>query len=337
MGVRAERNLAYLSLGQDDILGDVLSETQVLRRLVRLLSTLLATPVLRASESDRLCLRVIGWLHSEHADTTRYAPVFTDGAPAIRPFTDLAPIYYFPCVEQRGLLYQPLFFHEFGHLLYQLHKPEMDDLVGELQREVTRVLAPPSRRNDRYSERQAAHRQAIADTWYSWAQELYCDAVGFHIGGPCFLRAFSAYLGALNRGDYYREPENLENSAHPVTWLRVRFLAAGATAAGYPELGRGIKGEWATTAAVLGVREDYHGYYDPALAAVIQRVVADMLTEVSPRMHSQSESTGEDWSPEADSPIRLLNHAWSVYDADPEDYAAWEAERIALLLDPSHP
>ena len=105
----------------------------------------------------------------------------------IWPFLHIAPTYFFPFLEQKGLLFQPLLFHEFGHLLYLCHKREMDDLVRELQREVEDVLTPPSQRNDRHSDIQAGQRQTIVDTWYRWAQELFCDAVGLTIEGPSFL------------------------------------------------------------------------------------------------------------------------------------------------------
>ncbi len=96
----------------------------------------------------------------------------------------------FPSNEQPGLLFQVLHFHEFGHLLYIYHKPELDALVKEIQAEVDEMLMPTSFRNDRHAERQAAERRAIVDTWYKWAQELLCDAVGLAIGGPAFLQAF---------------------------------------------------------------------------------------------------------------------------------------------------
>jgi hypothetical protein len=99
-----------------------------------------------ASPTDRLCLTVITWLHREHPSTAPYPAATSDGSPAIWPFTSLAPIYFFPCAEQRRLLYLPLFFHEFGHLLYACHKREMDDLDEQLQRDIAQVLVRRARR-----------------------------------------------------------------------------------------------------------------------------------------------------------------------------------------------
>lgn len=237
-----------LALGHDQILEDVLSNTQQVMQYVRLLSTPLAAPVLRASSTDRLSLATISWLHRQNPITTSIPAAFVDGDCSIWPFLDIAPIYFFPCIEQRGLLYQPLLFPEFGHLLYVSHRQEMDDLVGDLQREVEGVLMPPSQRNDRHADVQAAQRQIIVDTWYAWAQESFCDAVGLTIGGPCFLRAFSGYLGTMQRGDFYRQPSDLRYSEHPVTWLRVRLLAERARRAGFAELAMEVEGEWRVVA-----------------------------------------------------------------------------------------
>jgi len=62
----ARQNLADLNLGIDSILPYILSNTQVLTRHVRLFNQRLVGPVLRARESDRLCLKVLRWIHSTH-------------------------------------------------------------------------------------------------------------------------------------------------------------------------------------------------------------------------------------------------------------------------------
>ncbi|NVL89791.1 MAG: hypothetical protein HWN69_02175 [Desulfobacterales bacterium] len=325
------RNIAHLRLDQIDILDDVLSNTKQVTQYVRLLSSRLSTPLLRASSSDRLSLYIIGWLHKEHPQTANYPPAFVDGGCSVFPF-ELSPVYFFPSAEQRGLLYQPLLFHEFGHFLYVRHKPEMDDLVSELRQDVTDLLVPVSQRNDRYAEEQAEKRQVIADTWYIWAQELFCDAVGFEIGGPSFLYAFSSFVGGLHQGDFSRQPKDLRLSDHPVTWLRVRFLAEWAATSGFADLAKAIEEEWSMVAQIIGAVEDYHGFYHETLSKAIKDTIQDMLTEASPRKHTDSEATAGGWSPTSDSPVRLLNWAWQIYTNDYEQYPTWEAEQIELLI-----
>lgn len=134
------------------------------------------------------------------------------------------PLYFFPSVEQRGLLYQPLSFHEFAHLLYACHTREMDDPVGELQQKVHDALLPASQRNDRHAAQQGQQRQTIVGAWYQWTQEFFCDAVGFTIGDPCFLWAFSTYLSRMTETDFYRRPNDLRPSMHPVPWLRIQLV-----------------------------------------------------------------------------------------------------------------
>src|SRR6266545_3571693 len=60
----AERNLADLSLELNEILDDLRSSTAQMIEAVRLATHLLAGPILRVTEHDRLALGIIKWLHS---------------------------------------------------------------------------------------------------------------------------------------------------------------------------------------------------------------------------------------------------------------------------------
>ncbi len=214
----AQQNLSYLQIGQADILEDVLSNTQYTKRRFDLLSIHLAMPVLRATMNERLCLEIIAWQHRIHPQTASFRPVFSDGEWGIWPFREMGiSLYYVPSVHQRGLRFLLLSFHETGHQLYLCHQKELDDLVAELQENVADMLRPLSQRNDRYAEDQAQHQQRIMNTWYAWAQELFCDAVGFTIGGPCYLYAFSHYLNMLQADDFYQQPHDLTLSTKGIS------------------------------------------------------------------------------------------------------------------------
>src|SRR5207244_2330951 len=108
-GHSAEQNLTHLALAEDAIIPEVLSNTRIVDRLLRLMSVRMATPVLRASASDYPVVATIGWLHSTHGRTAAFPPAFADGGVASWPLLVWhAPLYFFPCLEQRGLLYVPL-------------------------------------------------------------------------------------------------------------------------------------------------------------------------------------------------------------------------------------
>lgn len=327
-----ELNLQYLAIGEDSILEDLLSRTQQATQESRLMSSMWIVPLLRARDTDRLCLSTIQWLHLSHRETAVYPAAFISGNCAIRPFRHIAPIYVFPSVEQTSLLYQPLLFHEFGHLLYSIHKLEMDDLVRELQYEVNELLMPVSQRNDRYSENMTAQRQDIAFTWYAWTQELFCDAVGFEIGGPSFLHAFSNFLNTRDMGNYYRDQRELQYSSHPVTWLRIHFLSRRAKDAGFIDLAHKIEKEWDDIAQLMGIVEDYHGYYDESADLVVWKTIQDMLMEASPRHFEHVEVTNNDDLQGWQSPIGLLNSAWNIYLNDFENYSRWEQNQIGNYL-----
>lgn len=107
--------------------------------------------------------------------------------------------YLTPVTRQVTLLYLPLLFHEFGHLLYACHKQEMDDLVKEFQKTVTAALTPMSIRDQRGALRNAVFRRRAVTAWFAWVQEFFCDATGFTIGGPCFVSAFSHFFRTRSR------------------------------------------------------------------------------------------------------------------------------------------
>jgi hypothetical protein len=329
----ALKNLAVLQLKRDDVLDDVLSDTRVVISWAHRWVPRLVSPVLRSSESDRLCLSIISWMHKEHRETSVYPPAFVDGTAAIWPFTSFAPVYVFPSVEQRGLLYLPLLFHEKGHLLYNCHQPEMDDLVAELQRAIANALIPLNLRNDRHEEQQVLTQKIVVHTWYDWIQELFCDTVGLTIGGPCFLEAFASYLGTLTSSDFHLPKAALAHSSHPPTWLRVQMLAERAVEVGYTELAVRVQCEWRELAYTLVVEEDYYGYYQDSMADMVRSTIDDMLVEASPREHTAAQAQGGAWDPHTDSPVRLLNWAWQLYEANADSYPQWEKEQIRILLD----
>lgn len=324
------QNLRDLQLAVAAIAEEVLSNTQAATRAMNLLSSRLAYPILRASEADRLSLRVIGWMHRQHPETQQLPPAFCDGVTAVWPVDP--PIYFLPCIDRQSLLFQPLLFHEFGHVLYERHRREMDDLVRGLQQAIGQHVLPPSSRNDRYAPVQSDQRQAIVDAWYPWVQELFCDATGFIMGGTSFLHAFATHLRLLERSDLVQSPLDLRHSTHPVTWLRVKLLVERATAAGFLQEARTISNEWTAVAHAMRVTEDYHGYYDSAIGAHATQTVEDMVVETAPRPYTTEESAGGGWQSGADSVVRLLNWAWRQYLEDGGQYPAWEAAVIQRYL-----
>ena len=157
-------------------------------------------PIVRAKPDDRLGLLVLRWPHDSHPKTASLPFGLSDGNFAIYPTPQVPPIYLLPVSRQHTLLYLALLFHEFGHLLYACHKPEMDELVREFQTLVSDYFAPQVVRDRAAGYFDDSFRGRIVTAWYAWAQEFYCDAVGLTIGGPCFLK---------RRPTHMRRVENL--------------------------------------------------------------------------------------------------------------------------------
>ena len=335
---QVHRNLRDLDLGQDDILPEILSETQRLAHDLRLYNRRLAGPALRGLESDRLSLRVIGWLHTVHKETTGIpAAVSTEefGIWAVppHPLALLHPVVYFmPASAQQGLLYQPLFFHEFGHLLYACHKPEMDGLVRDLQVRIAELLEPLARRNDAHAQAEEQQRAIIVFAWYKWAQELFCDAVGLTIGGPAFIHAFNRYLRISPRTEYHCPPDELGLRPHPVTWLRARLLARRARELDCGATADAMEQQWATIAATLSIVEDYYGFYEKKFLPAIWRTLDDMLVETDPYRFTKQDLGDEGCIPDS-TPVHLLNRAWHQFKSNPDEYQSWERRSVAAFCD----
>jgi hypothetical protein len=79
-------------------------------------------------------------------------------------------------------------------IVKETEPPFFPFVIEELQRWIQDELEPLSRRNDELARRQRELQRDIVDTWYAWAQELFCDAVGLLMAGPAYLHAFNSYL-----------------------------------------------------------------------------------------------------------------------------------------------
>jgi len=330
---QVRHNLHDLKLGRDDILPEeILSETQRLARDLRLYNRRFAGPALRGLESDRLSLRVIGWLHAVHKETADIPAAVSTEEFGIWPAPPHPVVYFMPASAQQGLLYQPLFFHEFGHLLYACHEPEMDSLVQDLQVQIAELLEPLSHRNDDYAQAEVRQRAIIVLTWYKWAQELFCDAVGLAIGGPAFIHAFNHYLRISPRTEYRCPPDELGLRPHPVTWLRARLLARRARELGCGATAGAVELQWALIAATLGVTEDYYGFYEEEFLPLVWQTLDDMLVEAEPYRFTKQDLGEEEWPPDF-TPVHLMNRAWRQFKDSPDEYHSWERRSVAVFCD----
>ena len=325
------RNLRDLGLGQDSILPELMSVTQKVTQRFSQFNRHFVSPLIRVRSADRLCLRLLHRLHTAHPQTQQIPVGLSDGDFASWPVPPSPIIYMMPPSAQQGLLYLPLFFHEFGHLLYACHRPEMDTLVRELQETLAELLEPDVQRDDRYAQTDIERRRQIVEVWYEWAQELFCDAVGVRIGGPAFASAFSMYLRMRGRGEYHLSPEDLARRVHPVTWLRIQLLADRERRMDQDKEADELETTWTTIAKELGIVEDYYGFYDPQFLPAIRQTIDDMVTEAAPlnfaeRARSPSQAVS------SDPPVELLNQAWQRFRADPEGYRVWEKKAIAAFL-----
>ncbi len=325
------QNLEYLDAGPDTILPELLSNTQATTRSFALHNHIFVRPVLRAKPSDRLCLKMLGWLHSVHPQTEDIPVSLSDDEAGVIPLDPA--IYFMPCSVQYGLLYLPLFFHELGHILYALHRGQMDDLVRDLQRRLGELLTPSVQRDDEHQREEERQRGAIAETWYEWAQEVFCDAVGYSIGGTAFACALSMYLRMRGPDQYRVPPHQLAGRSHPVGWLRVRILADRARRMGREEEAHLLEDAWNQIGASMNIAEDYYGFYDDSFLDPIQDAIDEMLVEASPRAFREEEVAPAAAEASPVSPVHLLNLAWSEFLDNPDGYRRWEESLVNDFLE----
>lgn len=105
-----------------------------------------------------------------------------------------------------------------------------------------------------------------------------------------------------------------------------------ANSLGFHEVARRVADDWNKTAKALNTNEDYYGFYNKEIDKIVTLKIEDMLTEVEPNPCIIEETKCDDWNPETDPLISLLNNAWEVYLKDPATYYDWENGKIAQLL-----
>ena len=279
------QNLADIAQNKENILGDILSYTNVVTRTVYKLNYYFLNPILRVSGSDRLCLKILDWLHRQHPESEDHLFAISDGHGSFAsiPYPPEPTIYFVPPSSHKRLLYLPLLFHEFGHLLYALHKAEMDCLVKELQKDIVQILEPSIHRNDKYSEEDNKWRKIISETWYEWTQEIFCDAVGIIIGGLRFSTFILYVFQNARKGGVSAFQGIFSQTQYPVTWIRIKILANRAASMGLTDVAAELETSWMKIAGQLEITEDYFGFYTQDFLTIIQQKIDDMLVEANPR------------------------------------------------------
>jgi len=328
--LQALRNLKDLSYNVSNTLDAILSATQSLTALFELVNSRLASPVVRSKDGDRLGLLILRSLHDACPKTALLPFGLMDGNFAVYPTWQVPPIYLVPVTRQKTLLYLPLLFHEFGHVLYSCHKQEMDDLVQEFQKVVSGALAPQSMRGAG-SVKATAFRRRVVTAWFAWVQEFYCDAVGITVGGPAFLKAFSHFFRTRSNDQYYVPREDQLQRKHPVTWLRTKMILDRARKFGFDELADSVKEAWQETATAIGVQEDYEGTWKDDFLIPLRETLDNMIEESQPPQHRPENITVVE-SAETFTPVQICNLAWQKFETAPANYRSWERTAIDGFL-----
>lgn len=323
--------LAVLSYGFEEVVPELISGTQQLRREFAIIRDRLVPPLVRSNVEDRLSLQILGWLHSVVPTTSSIPFALSDGGFASWPWPPYAALYFAPGGNNLDLRSRPLFFHEFGHILYAASNTVFDLEVTRLQGVIDRILTPRSIRNDARGAAEARERAVMVQSWYEWAQEFFCDAVGLVLGGPAYLFAFSGYLQFLGAGDFPSSETRVSRDTHPPTSLRIQLLVNRANSLALNSTAEKIENEWRAIATAVGFNEDYYGLYVQEIEEPLTASIDRMLTSAN------LPDCRLDWTANASdiliTPIQLTNAAWEAFISDPEHYDRWEQGAAAAFLD----
>lgn len=326
---KVEKIFVLLSLEEESIFPEITSMTQELTWSLRTVTSRFVPPLLRNDSSNDFCIKLISWLHRQHPKAKDAIFAISDGNFAILPTLEYPIIYYLPTSSLESIKHMPLIFHEFGHYLYRCHEPEMRDLTIELQNRI-RELAYPSYQSDSSPHKnQISKLNNIIERWYEWAHELYCDAVGLQIGGAAYLHTFSSYLRMMGRGQFLLHQEDLLQSDHPVSWVRIHFLAKRASKMGLIRESEKIIEDWSRIAQSIDVKKENYGFYHNSFDTIIVEVIDGMLEETMP-------IDFRSYLNDKDSIISMVNEAWEIDSKSPEIYSDWERQAVESFLNPCH-
>ncbi|GGA92379.1 hypothetical protein GCM10011511_14710 [Puia dinghuensis] len=196
----------------------------------------------------------------------------------------------------------------------------MIDLIKELQDKLEELLAPPFQQNDRRSTAERHRVKKIIETWFDWTEELFCDAVGLVIGGGAFLKTFSLYLRMSGREAFYLTENDLENSMHPVSLIRIKFLVVRAKQLGLTDEAKQIEAEWNQLSATMRLQQIYHGYYAASYDPIITDTLDCMIEEANPicfKDQKPLDATAVNF-------VDLISEAWHRLATNESEFEKWQ-------------
>jgi hypothetical protein len=324
------RSLRDLNTGDESCWSTLLIETQRCTATTDALDSAWMSCLVRSQREDCLALEVIAWLHQSRMETRDIPFAVADGSFSVLPVrfdllvedrSVILALYELPFTHQHGLLYLPLFGHEYGHVLYTCYTKSLQQPTEDFEEEVRVEVGGTAQQSLN------ATQQNEVDAWNAWLQEYYCDAVGLRLFGPAFLRAFSRYFLPRPRE---RRVGPLTRRSHPLTEMRIRLLLRAAAAMNDPQ------GAWRR--AIADVTEDW------------TLVLGSEPFRLEPRQQNLQEplwlalnellriTAVKEYEAEGDAkpswPSRL-NQAWERQLNEPGSYWNWERLEITGLTEAS--
>ncbi|MCY3711203.1 MAG: hypothetical protein OXG26_20130 [Caldilineaceae bacterium] len=330
--IQAERQ----SLAQETVVDTTLQTPLRVRRFKRLVEHLNSVEGIgvfalsRISPDDSFLNRFITKICSEIAFPLR----FPTASHISQDYFQIYPGFELLCVpllESRFLLHLPDLYHELCHLFHHgphIDLPELETYHAAYVRsqfEMVRHFRDETIAAERL--RKPAGLRDQLQLWMTswskyWMQEFFCDLFAVSTAGPAF--AWSHYHLCIERGGDPFETPLVSTTTHPADDARMRAALLMLTALGFDAEAKQIEETW----------RDYLRIMDYSPAPEYRQCYPDILLSgtVSAAEEGIKGSGVVVAEPDTLVPgVALLNDAWQEFWQAPEDYQAWETEKLKAL------
>jgi hypothetical protein len=188
-------------------------------------------------------------------------------------------IIFYPPLEERSTLLQPLFVHELGHPTVEEHDLESkvldrgDDEFDKERKQAIEDVAQAEGDPTSVAEAKVDEQLEI------WVAEYLCDSLALHYTGPPYLFAFAAAVTSMTSTEV--------QDSHPPTTLRIKLMLDQLSNLGWarfleervPEIKSGLDHLGAASVQGQNPLEDFALSASASLADAVAEIARERLGE----------------------------------------------------------
>lgn len=231
-----------------------------------------------------------------------------------------------PALAGENLLVLPDLCHEIGHILLLHHEAT---LIGDFPNELERYIEEERRRvktHQRPPNYEHLYDLLFVEWRDQWQWEFASDVVATYMVGPAFGWQHVRLCAGGGRAAY--RPVLGEVDEHPADEARLRAVLCVLQQAGHAEVADRIQSLWQSFLAASG--ETKPADYDVCYPQPLIQSLAHRVTEGCRALGLRGYGLPSDAKDPASLPA-LMNEAWERFLADPHAYGEWERTQLSQL------